>query len=97
MGALETLAAQRGPAEASQPPAVEPVPIIPQARYGFTATYAAQDATCVAARCGRGVPVGVVCFLDERGRTWCHDCGKTERYERRKTAERAAIRAVKED
>lgn len=44
---------------------------------------------CADQKCGRMVAHNIPCFVDsETGQVWCDDCGKCERYARKKAAER---------
>lgn len=60
---------------------------------------------CADPKCGRMVVHDAQCFVDtlsEKGNIYCEDCGKCERYTRKKAAQRAenaakrALDAVKE-
>lgn len=46
-------------------------------------------AQCADQKCGRSVSHNTPCFIDaQTGSVWCDDCGKCERYARKKAAER---------
>jgi len=56
------------------------------------ATYA--PVKCADPKCGRMVVHNAPCFIDSQtGGVWCDDCGKCERYARKRAAMREAKRA----
>jgi len=47
-------------------------------------------ARCADKKCGRAIAHEAPCFIDaSTGATWCDNCGKCERYARKKAAQRA--------
>jgi hypothetical protein len=54
-------------------------------------------APCADKKCGRVVAHDTPCFVDTTtGAIWCDDCGKCERYSRKKAAQRAERAAERE-
>jgi hypothetical protein len=81
---LELLSIQQ--LQSGQPPAMETVTNSRQ-QFGLLATYAMKNGDCYNSKCLIPISIGDIIFIDKDS-IWCHNCGKCERYSRKKALER---------
>ena len=70
-------------------PAMEQVSADIEWKFGLGAVCLPFDSVCAESKCQLVIAAGDVAFVDRDSRMiWCHNCGKCERYHRKKEAQR---------